>query len=434
MPAAAILRKTKLLSQNQSLQHAAVLFSGKAGVQLIALLSQPILARLYSPDQFGEFALFNGVLAILLIISCGRYEAAIILARRHQHATRLFQLAQLILIGSSVLLLLVLILIPHHELPQLSKIPAVYIWLLPLVILLSGYWQIVQNWLVRLKRFNQISLISIIQRFLIFGGALVAFYLQAETNGLIIGLVTGTIFIFTIALYHKTQSVKIPLKGLTKYASHFRDFPLYSAPTLLLSLIIFHLPVLWISYFFDNASAGSYSMAFMLVSLPYTSVCITIAPVFYERMARSNNILQTEMLKRVCITYGFVSLLLIGIIYTSGQTLSIWLLGDSWSQTGTILAILSPLILVQGLEAWLMIALTVFRKQQITLFMQVFKLSLMVIALGTSFVNSDLFFSLKLISAGSLLYLGILLFLVLKESKKRNDSYCNSALAYGQMD
>jgi lipopolysaccharide exporter len=429
MPARAILQKTKLLSQRPSLQHAAILFSGKAGVQLIALLTQPILARLYSPAQFGEFALFNSILAILLIASCGRYDAAIVLTKHKQQAERLFQLSQTVLLGFTGLLILLLLLVPFHRLPKLNEISSSYLWLFPLLVLLSGYWQIIQNWLIKLKKFNQISLANIIQRLIIFGGALLAFFLETKINGLIISLISGAIGVFIIGLLHQTLPLKAPLKSLRNYAFHFRDFPLYSVPTLFLNLITFHLPVIWISYFFNSQEAGSYSMAFMLISLPYTGICISIAPVFYERMASNNKKNQQDLLLKVCLLYGTFSAFLTAIVFIAGEAMSIWLLGNNWAQTGAILRMLSPLMIIQGIEAWLMISLSVFRRQKITLWMQGLKLILWGIAFASATLSGELFISFRLMSFLGLLYVSGLSYIVFKISKKRNDLYRNCTLA-----
>lgn len=429
MPARAILRKTKLLSQRPSFQHAAILFSGKAGVQLIALLTQPILTRLYSPAQFGEFALFNSILAILLIASCGRYEAAIVLSKGKQQAKSLFQLSQIILLGFTFLLVLLLLLVPFNDLPKLNEISPSYLWLFPVLVLFSGYWQIVQNWLIKQKKFNQISLANIIQRLIIFGGALLAFFLGTELNGLIISLIIGAVGIFVIAFSLQSHPIKVPLKNLKNYAFHFRDFPLYSVPTLFLNLITFHLPVIWISYFFNNQEAGSYSMAFMLISLPYTSICISIAPLFYERMASNNKKLQQELLLKVCLVYGAFSIFLTPLIFFGGEAMSLWLLGNNWAQTGKILSTLSPLIIAQGIEAWLMISLSVFRRQEITLWMQGLKLLLWGIAFVSATLSGELFLGFQLMSLFSLLYIMALSYIVFKVIKRRNDPYCNSTLA-----
>ena len=54
-----------------------MLFSGTAAAQLANLASYPILARLYSPSDFGVFAMFVAVSAIPSAIACARFDLAV---------------------------------------------------------------------------------------------------------------------------------------------------------------------------------------------------------------------------------------------------------------------------------------------------------------------------------------------------------------------
>ena len=55
----------------------AALFTGTAVAQLFNLASYPLLARLYTPDQFGLFGAFIAAAAIPGAIACGRFELGI---------------------------------------------------------------------------------------------------------------------------------------------------------------------------------------------------------------------------------------------------------------------------------------------------------------------------------------------------------------------
>ena len=59
------------------LRHFAILFSGTAAAQALNLLSYPFLTRLYTPSDFGAFALFIAVAAIPGGLACGRFDLAV---------------------------------------------------------------------------------------------------------------------------------------------------------------------------------------------------------------------------------------------------------------------------------------------------------------------------------------------------------------------
>ena len=57
------------------------LISGTTLAQLIPVLVSPILTRIYSPQDFGLFALFITISAILNVLSTLRYDNVLILPR-----------------------------------------------------------------------------------------------------------------------------------------------------------------------------------------------------------------------------------------------------------------------------------------------------------------------------------------------------------------
>lgn len=65
------------MDRRQYLRQFAVLFTGTVAGQLINLASYPLLARLYSPADFGVFATFVAAAAIPGAIACGRFDLAV---------------------------------------------------------------------------------------------------------------------------------------------------------------------------------------------------------------------------------------------------------------------------------------------------------------------------------------------------------------------
>jgi hypothetical protein len=63
-------------------RHVLTLVTGTGLAQIIPLAITPILARIYSPEQFGVFALFIAVASSLSVVATGRYELAIMLPRK----------------------------------------------------------------------------------------------------------------------------------------------------------------------------------------------------------------------------------------------------------------------------------------------------------------------------------------------------------------
>ena len=86
------------------------LMTGTTIAQAIPIAISPILTRIYTPEDFGIFAIFLAITLIIGSIANGRYELAIMIPKKDEDAINIFALGFIITTFIS-LLLLVLVLI-----------------------------------------------------------------------------------------------------------------------------------------------------------------------------------------------------------------------------------------------------------------------------------------------------------------------------------
>ena len=67
------------------------LMTGTAIAQAIPIAISPILTRLYSPEDFGVFALYMGVVSIGGILATGRYEMSVMLPKKDSDAMKIYK-------------------------------------------------------------------------------------------------------------------------------------------------------------------------------------------------------------------------------------------------------------------------------------------------------------------------------------------------------
>ena len=79
------------------------LISGTSIAQIIPILIAPILSRLYSPEDFGLYAFYIGIVGVLSVISTFKYEMAIIIPKNKLVVNQLLQIS----IFSSILISLI---------------------------------------------------------------------------------------------------------------------------------------------------------------------------------------------------------------------------------------------------------------------------------------------------------------------------------------
>lgn len=94
------------LKASEFFRNLLTLMTGTGLAALITVFSAPFITRLYSPEDFGGFALFFSMATIIGSIACLRYEVAIVLPRFNFRAVQLVALSLIFCIGASFLSLL----------------------------------------------------------------------------------------------------------------------------------------------------------------------------------------------------------------------------------------------------------------------------------------------------------------------------------------
>ena len=104
------------------------LMTGTTIAQAIPIAISPILTRIYTPEDFGIFAIFLAITLIIGSIANGRYELAIMIPKKDEDAINIFALGFIITTSIS-LLLLVLVLIFQKYFIFLLKNEEIGVWL-----------------------------------------------------------------------------------------------------------------------------------------------------------------------------------------------------------------------------------------------------------------------------------------------------------------
>ena len=145
-------------------RHVAVLTLGTALAQLINIAATPALSRIYSPSEFGLFAVFMAVSALAATFITFRYETSILVPASDTEAARLVRLILLLIAVGAVLLGLFSICWSLFE-QQLPLLTSIRQWL-PLVFLVAGCTAVmstVQAWLNREKRYLRMAQLRVVQ-------------------------------------------------------------------------------------------------------------------------------------------------------------------------------------------------------------------------------------------------------------------------------
>ena len=82
--------------QSEFSQNVLTLMTGSILSQAIPIAITPILTRIYTPEDFGLYAVYIAIITILGTMVSGRYELAIMLPKKDEDAINIFALGILI--------------------------------------------------------------------------------------------------------------------------------------------------------------------------------------------------------------------------------------------------------------------------------------------------------------------------------------------------
>lgn len=348
------------------------LMTGTGIAQAIPILISPVMSRLYSPEDYGLLAIFLSVVNLLAPVSTGAYEQAIVLAKGDREATNVASLSFTIALGISFTALLILVGL-NTQVSGLLKSSAISPWLylVPITMLLTAGYQVLNYWMIRHKQYRSVSLSRIIQSLASSSAYLALGFGGVTSSGLILGGVAGQILGFLslglATIRRKPLSLRMASpEDVLKQAREYQDFPKYNLPQVFLDGLRESSFTFLMSYFFLSTSLGFYAFALRILKTPMNLLGSAIGQVFYQRASNAYNsgqsiwpILRTVLAKLLLIaTPGLL------VVIAVGPKLFAFVFGPEWEQSGQYARILTPWFLINLISSPVSQVPLILRKQR----------------------------------------------------------------------
>lgn len=348
---------------------------------------------------------------------------AVVLPKEDRDAVNILFLSLLITLAVSIFLLTCVILF-NEEISLLLGNASLAVWLyfIPLSVLLTGLYQTFNYWCNRKKRFKNISASRVSESFSKSSANLIFGYLKITPGGLIIGRIIGQLFSTSTLLIRNLKEI-ISLRHF--YSKHIikaqakkhKDFPLYSLPTTLLDVISIQIPIVIIVHLFSNYYVGLYSFAFRMLSIPISLIGVSVGQVFYQKFTElynSNGNLRKLILKT------WSSLFLIGIIPTIaiiiwGSEIFSFVFGEEWVDSGRMASFLSIILFFIFISSPTSSAFIVLKLQRISLIFGAFLVILRPLAFYIGFVNQDFYLALTVLVIIEVIHISIYNYIIWKK-------------------
>ncbi len=322
------------------------LVAGGALAQALPLALAPLLTRLYTPDQFGQFTLLAAVAVNLGVVACARYEYALPLEPDAQRARALLALCL------RVLLLVSLLSVPVAWWLSRGSPASGWLWL-PAVVASAGAVQCLTLWATRAQRFGALSGARVVQ----YGGAALA---QAGAglsgpaaalggHGLIAAPVLANLA--TLALLHRPAPEggwrslwRLPRAEWLAAAREHRSFPLLNAPHAFNGALQDTLCVLLLTWWSGDAAVGFWGLAMRCLKAPSTLVGGAVSQVLYPKLATTDRAAARQSVRQVMAVLLALALPLTLVLMVFGPALFAALFGEPWREAGELARALAPYI------------------------------------------------------------------------------------------
>lgn len=329
------------------------LVSGSLVATVVGLAVQPILARLYSPEQFGIADLFVAVVTLLYPIGSLRYEDAIVLPKRDDEASALLWLSAGLSVLSAALLLLLPLTAPLWSGSFADVRP--FLWGIAPCFLILRLGRILENAAARHKQFGVLARTSVTRSAVTSAGRLGG-GLVAPSAGLLIasfGLGFAATLPSLARALRKSTLLQWPrhMARIGRAARKHRRFALFTTPALLLHSATGRLPILLVGTFALASDVGQLGRTFFAIGAPLSLLTRSVSRVFVVEAAelfrdapdRLGELVRTYLTRMVWAAAGPSAVVLV-----LGPDLFAWAFGGEWRPAGVYAQWLTPWMVVMA--------------------------------------------------------------------------------------
>ncbi|HJV84451.1 MAG TPA: oligosaccharide flippase family protein [Noviherbaspirillum sp.] len=333
----------KVHSRRSFLNHTLVNAGGIAAGQLIVLLATPVLARLYTPAEFGVYASLVAVCGVIATATALRFDKALP-ATQDDEIPSMYRLGLLACLASLVLGGFAVWLGVQHLLPWPQ--PLAPMALATLCVAAGGLQALMAvsgAVLVRRGAFLQLALQRMVQpacfvaaALLYVGGGLPAAFM--------VGLLAAALAGFAFSWPELLAPARMRAKAV---ARKYWEYPVVSLPMAVLDTLTLSLPLLFIVQHYGDAAGGNYSQVQRLAAAPLLLLSNAISQVFYKHAGDAARAGQSPraLMWRTVRDLALAGAAIIALVALAGEPVLSLFLGKGWrTDSHYLLLVLLPAV------------------------------------------------------------------------------------------
>lgn len=369
------MRAIKKIVNNNFFRSIATLMSGTLIAQFISFIISPLMTRLYTEEEIGEYTLLLTAISMFGAVICGRYDMSIVGEKDDKGIYSLIKLSFVLTlllsfiigVGYSVYFCLT----DSLQMPFLQ----IFSWLFVFFIL-TGIGHILQSYNNRDREYKLMASVSVVKEIGKATSLVGLGFLKFGTIGLLISYLISLI----LGIGRQAKRLKsnftsisaISRSDMLESAKKHRDQPMFSVPASFANSFSYSVINIFIERLFGTVILAYYSMSFRMLGIPLTLVSMTTSKAYYEKASREyeqigyfkKTFIQTSLfLLTVAIPMVFLLIILAPWAFEV-------FFGKGWDVSGEYVRYLAPMFGIRLVVSALAPTMIICKKQRVDLFFQ----------------------------------------------------------------
>jgi O-antigen/teichoic acid export membrane protein len=338
--------------------------SGAALSQVLPMVLSPALTRVFTANEYGLFAIYAVILALLAPFAGLRFPLSIVKAKSETEAANLFLLSLAISIAVAATTFIVWTFFISFNFMQYFEIktspPKTWGLYLAISIFEVATIDTATHWLNRQRHYSSLSTLRVAQACFVVVSQLLFGVLFSSGDALIMGTLVGQmIAIYLVGRRHLSDLVfirnAVTLRGMFDAAVSHIDNPRYLLPASLLESASSNAPVMLLSYLTSTSVVGNFNLTKRVLGLPTSIITGAVAQVFFRDMSELYLSGKLDELRftviRAWSIFCLVGFVPATIIIVWGESLFAVVFGQHWALAGKMSEILMLAFYAQFISA-----------------------------------------------------------------------------------
>ncbi len=333
----------KLLHGKGFFQSVMKVGSGNAIGQAIAIITTPILSRIYNDVAYGDRAIIVSTSAIIISLSTIGLNSAIMKPENDEESKRVFTTALLMNIAVSTLVAVVSAAFQKHFLLiDVSGSYGVALLLTWLYMICYTAQSLVTIYTNRKSRYNLLFFNPIIGAVSNIALAIPLGLAGFGYEGFLITIIVSQLIQVTLMVWKDNPIYRhYKWKDFVNVLKSNKDYILFQYPANFFSFTATEYPTQFLGRSFSSGELGSYSMCLNILKYPMRLISAPISTVYFrtatEYHQQGKNL--AEFTFKIISKVLLFSYIPVAICCVFSEKLFVFVLGSTWATAGTIAAI-----------------------------------------------------------------------------------------------